>query len=216
MPWRLILPTIQIIVTAACMVYDPIQYHNLALRAKQRTEESVTSTRMFVELSPPPISRFSYVNSLPAFVVADLTDELATSFGIPTPAWRYTTLGSTPPWPVTYLIGIREISFLIAVALLWYWVGGKIESLKDKSWGSVRPSSRVWQIVELVVVFLMGAYLLVMGVFLSIAPKVPPPYRQIATFGLIWPAVLLAYFVLCLRQEFRISPGKWDPRHHAT
>jgi hypothetical protein len=194
--WRLVLPIVQLILTFACWFYEPIQYRKIAVLGHNQDRWGYLG-----QSYPAPVGRFSYIDNFPAYIYADAMSNLLYSRGMSFPAWRYEWHGGNEHAGFTYTVGLNEDIFFLGGFFLWYWVGGKIDGFIQKPHIGGRPKRRVWQVIEMLVVLGTGAYLLFVCIIVLATPKISHPYRQIATFGLIWPVALLAYFCFRLWQE---------------
>jgi hypothetical protein len=78
--------------------------------------------------------------------------------------------------------------FFVLVILLWYWVGSRIDE----------PSKRGKK--ELIAVAISAVLLLAECGALIWGERIPPHYRQIGMFGLIWPIFLFLYLWWSVKQ----------------
>lgn len=207
--WKLILPLLQFIFALMLWLYLPFQFESQITRAMKpsQTSSRQSSSGLAPEVRalfyPPPAGRVLYAINLPASLLSDQIESRAN--GSP-PAWEFRfpandgkTLG------LMYVVGIREILFFIGIILLWSWVGSKVDEYILARRGITIQRLRGLKIIEMVITAGLAAFLLV-ACFICIQPaKCFPPERQIMSFGLIWPVLLLAYFIFSLRQEFRKS-----------
>jgi hypothetical protein len=206
--WRLLLSVLQLVIAIACWFYGPIQFQDRLMRARHlppgNTARYFQDNVEFLDrMSPPPIERFLDVTNLPAYGLANELRDLIYRFRVPGLGWEYSWQLGEPPRAIEYIIGIREVAFLAGVILLWYWVGAQIDRFIRERRGTAKPKEKIWRITEMVIVFGMAVPLLVVCLLCIQAPKCLPPNRQIATFGLIWPAAFLTYFSFNLWKEFR-------------
>jgi hypothetical protein len=118
----------------------------------------------------------------------------------------------TGVWPPVLRLAIGEILYLIAVALLWYWVG----TYFDQSKGSAVPAiPRAGQVRKNFFRFLLvgwGMFLL-FGNIWTIGDAFPVPFLGgrlfrpdvviVRTLFLLWSAILVAFPGLKLAQDLR-------------
>ena len=145
-------------------------------------------------LFPPPIERLLYIVNLPAYVFSNGLADWAYSRSIPHLQWLYSWRVGAPPKVILYRLTIKEVGFLAGVILLWYWFGNKVDTFGRERHGMRRAIRPIWWWTEAMIALGIAITLLAVCFICIHAANCLASDRQIATFGLIWPAALLAYF----------------------
>jgi hypothetical protein len=214
MRWKFLLPLVQLPLAMGLWLYIPVQLKMDLLRAmhlpsehpyRLRTHAAPEAKEFF---SPPACGRVLYVMNFPVDsvtrqVIIPFGRHIALWKGSPLPEWEFTLpvtdTEALEPRKIFYPIHPDEIVFFGGLILLWYWVGSRIDEFLDRRRGVNRPRRKVFRIIELTVILSLVA----LSVFNSYRLIVYeyPHYRQVGIFGLIWPALLLAYCWFAVRRE---------------
>lgn len=209
--WNLILPLAHFTIAVCLWLYIPFQFGNRMLETMKLSPDQVfgrnldLSPQAFEWYFPPPAGRTLYAVNFPAYVLSRQLQK-AVAWRI-VPALQFTIQNPVRGLPILYTVGIREVTFFMAVCLIWWWVGTKIDEFGQKSRGQkiLRPPR--WPTAQLIAILLLSILLLRKSWLCLTSAASTTPERQIMTFGLIWPAALLVYFCLQLRSKLKHRKG---------
>lgn len=218
--WKFILPTINVVAAVCMWLYIPFQFEKESTRVfnVERARHGKPAKapfgghpamvpEMFDMYFPPPIGRVLYSSNLPAYVLSNKAVLLA--HYRPIPGWRFiwsvrgrngVTLGE-----VTYDVSIGEVTFVVVLLFVWYWVGSKIDTFTRHGEATTRTKRKRFHIAEMPIALGLGVLLFRECLHFLLAPGCSPPERQIMTFGLIWPILFLGYFCYMLFDRLRTS-----------
>ncbi len=120
-----------------------------------------------------------------------------------TPAFQFTIEDRDRHVPMLYTVGVREITFAFGICVFWAWIGRIIERGRKPPFEGLGPHSRSLRLIEMIIVTTL-AIVLLHGCARCIPSSLcPPPQRQVALVGLVWPVVLLVYLAFLGRKELR-------------
>jgi hypothetical protein len=185
--WKWVLPGLQLTFAAFCLFYGP---HQFRLRARR---DGVAGDNNVLEYSaqnaPAPIERVSKAMNFPALVLAYPVKERDNAIYFHNSDYALV-------W-----ISPKEIGFFIGIALFWYWVGTRFDRRMRGS-GAAKPRSWSLSITELGCGLLFGILTGAYALRMLIETGQFRPERQIAVCGIIWSAILIAYFTSRLTREW--------------
>lgn len=181
--WKWLLPLAQLVFAVACHVYGPHEY-----RANRRRDHATGDGLDYYERNYPALSeRISLGINFPAMVL-DYPLRNSYSPEIYSHNSAYTFISIEP----------KDIGFFGGIVLFWHWMG----RLLDRRLGPLRETTRPRAARAAGL-----ACGLAFGVLTAIYANTMigfefRPERQIGTFGIVWAAVLVAYFGWRLTRGF--------------
>ncbi len=154
----------------------------------------------FVQNYPAPAQRISNAINIPVllFSTGVVLPDALTARDLPLFEWE---VGGKKSW-FTFM----DRRFFLGVAILWLWVGAKIDARLRHT------LSRMPRIVRIGGAMLGAVYACAVGYAAVMAFRSARPFRQIAPVGLAWCLVLLVYFIWRLKTEFTT---RTQPLYHA-
>ena len=185
--WSWLLPVLQLICVLSVHIYDPHQY-----RVLLRQRRATGGIEYYEQNYPSPSGRISQGINFPAIVLDYPLREAYSPI-----------LYERNDYDTLIYITPKDIGFFFGVAIFWFWVGHMLDKSLGKNLAGTWP--RVVRLAGLVcgVAFalLTAAYAAHM---LALEFR---PWRQIGTFGIVWAAVLIAYFGWRVMQELWPKEG---------
>ena len=175
--WRWALTTFQVGLAVVALLYAPTQY-----RHGRHAIWDDSGLVVWRATYPPPSLRIVYAINFPALV--------GTHFGPPPPRWTYFLISTEKPFCIVF--DTNDFAFVVAVGLLWTWVGRQVEVFIGIRRNSIRPMPIRRGMLVLGCLFTAGiGFFAAYYTALSDADK---PYKQIGPFGLAW-FIALAFYL---------------------
>ncbi|MGA7512999.1 MAG: hypothetical protein WBG09_16850 [Candidatus Sulfotelmatobacter sp.] len=198
--WKVVLPIIQLFLGVGLWLWTPLQFRSqmlarMHLSPQQMAGRSLALAPAAIDLHyPPPAGRLLCAVNYPAYVASNGVEQAIRRRQ--TPAYFF-AIG-----PYTYMIGARELAFFMGICALWIWVGIRIDELVSSIPSSPRRGATVPRVIEAVFAFALGTVLLRSCILYLTAINSTPPFRMIATFALVWPAIFYADLYWIVKQQF--------------
>ena len=178
-PWRWLLPSVQLALALACHILDTHVYRTGVYR-----DRVVNNTVYFAQHSPAWLVRLSNGMNFPALVLAyPLRNEV-------NPIYERNSV-YTLIWISPHYVG-----FFVSIFLLWYWIGRSLENRQT--------AHRRWPRNARLAALAGGiAFCVLTATYANqmIATEFTPE-RQIGVFGIAWASVLLTCFLWQIMREF--------------
>ena len=200
--WKLVLPLLQFLLAVFLWLYVPFQFSREMIARMNLKPEQVAGRSLGLSAEtthlyfPPSAGRLLYAMNFPAYVLSNKVEDIVK--WRTTPAFQFTINDSSRQPLALYNFGVRELTFFSGVCVLWFWVGVRVDRLKEVS----RRFVPRWRRISEMIAALAVAILLLRACLPCLPPKSSaPPEHTIMTFGLIWPTLFLADFCLSLRHE---------------
>jgi len=183
--WVVVLPLLQLSLATALFVYEPFQWWK-GVRARG----CCGTVEYFVQNYPAPAQRISNAINFPVllFSTGVVLPDALTAHDLPLVEWE---VGGEKSW-FTFM----DRRFFLGVAILWLWVGAKIDARLR------RTPPRLPRISRIAGAMLGSVYACVVGYAAVMAFRSARPFRQIGPVGLAWCVILLVYFIWRLKTEF--------------
>jgi hypothetical protein len=208
--WKFLLPVFQSVLAIALWLYIPVQYRKEVLHLLHKPADYPFRFRIYGPREfPPSCEQALYVINFPAFALSrtlinPLLYHLEYSRQAGLGEWEFTLPISDPealpPRRIFYGVEVEDLIFLGLIALLWFWVGGKIDVGLRRRAGTYKPRRRVYCVLELVV---LSAILLHSAAFACWHAARVGWFQHVGIGGLMWPVALLAYIWLVARPELQ-------------
>jgi hypothetical protein len=216
--WKSVLPIVQLVFAITLWLYIPVQYRKEILQARHEPTDHPFRYRLppsepegRAELFPPVCQRILYLVNFPAHstsrTVADkLLYWIESRKRVGLPEWEFSVRvrdpEALPPKQIVYLVHVNDLIFFGLIALLWYWIGCRIDEYAERRRGKYVQMRTSFRILELAVI---AALILLSALFSYqlIAQSQSLEYRDVGVFGLLWPLMLLAYGWFATRRQWQ-------------
>ncbi len=107
------------------------------------------------------------------------------------------------------LLEIEDFVFFLAVGVLWYWTGAKIDRLLGRGQSIKQSRTASAALAAMGFLFALGVGVLTMSY--AMLTDADRPLKQLWPFGLVWSVMLLCYFFWRLVGLYRTGASDEDP-----